>query len=202
MFVTEVPNLVDYIIAWVSLSSELYISDFLYLVLRSGQRRALSIMSLEKKKKIKMSLEWNASEYENASRSVCTDSNNPNLLESWWFGTAVSRNDQGAFLANALLKGHQIIGGYSFFLSIALDWKEIERWGWFHIVFVSSRCVDLDWNATWPIPVITWPWPETKSWPWPFKVKSYIFSVEASYIEALLREKHDDAIADYLCLLV
>ena len=40
-------------------------------------------------------------------------------------------------------------------------------------VFVSSRRID--WHATWPIRVITWPWPEVKFWNWPFKVPKYTF---------------------------
>ena len=56
-------------------TSNLYISDFLYLwpKVRSVPW-PLHDKSMEKD--------------ENASRSVCTDRNSQNLLESWWFGTA------------------------------------------------------------------------------------------------------------------
>ena len=38
-------------------------------------------------------------------------------------------------------------------------------------MFVSS--CRIDWYATWPIQVNTWPWPEVKFWPWPHKVIMY-----------------------------
>ena len=39
-------------------------------------------------------------------------------------------------------------------------------------MFVLSRRID--WYATWPIRVNTWPWPEVKFWPWPQKVTMYM----------------------------
>ena len=71
---------------------------------------------------------------ENTSRSMCMDKDNPNILESWWFGTATMTKVR--FLANSLLKGHQrsLEATNSFFLSITLDWKELESWGWLHCV--------------------------------------------------------------------
>ena len=42
------------------------------------------------------------------------------------------------------------------------------------VPFCSSRR-HIDWYATWPIWVISWPWPEAKIWPWSFEGKKYMF---------------------------
>ena len=68
----------------------------------------------------------------NASRSMCTHRNNPNILKSWWFWN--SRDDQCAFLANSLLKGHQrsLESTNSF---INNSWLKRDRTlGWLHCV--------------------------------------------------------------------
>ena len=112
---------------------------------------------------------------------MCTHRNRPNLLKPWWFGTAAMTKVR--FLANSLLKGHQ----RSLEAFVNNSWLKRDRTleitslclsqnvGDSFIVFVSSRRIG--WYATWPISIITWPWPEVKFWPWPFKVKSYIIRI-------------------------
>ena len=67
-----------------------------------------------------------------------------------------------------------------------IDWKEIERCGWLHCVCLINTH-RLICNMTY-----FGPWPEVIFWPWPFKFK---LSFESS-----LREKHDDAVADFCYL--
>ena len=171
MFVTEVSNLVDYITVWVPLTSISQIFLYLWPKVRSVPW-PLHYKSVEK----------NA----NVSRSVCTHRNSPNLLDSWWFGTATMTKVR--FLAHSLLKGHQrSLGTTNSFLSITFDWKEIECFGCHqdastdmqHKLFRSLH--DLDLRSNFDLN---------------FSRSNYI-SFEAS-----LREKHDGAIADALAWLV
>ena len=50
-----------------------------------------------------------------------------------------TRDDQGVFFADSLLKGHpRSFEATNSFLPITLDWKEIERWGWPHCVCLAE----------------------------------------------------------------
>ena len=155
VFVAEVSNLVDYATAWVPL---ICTSRFLYLW---PKVRSLPWLLHYK------SMEKNA----NASRLVCTHRNSPNLLESWWFGTAAMVKVR--FLANNLLKGHQrSLEATHMYLPITLDWKEIERWGWLHCVCLIKTC-RLICNMIYFGHYVTLTWGQILTLT--FKVKSYIF---------------------------
>ena len=104
-------------------TSNLYISDFYICDLSSGQCRDLSIISQWRKIKKKV------------SRSVLTDRNSPNLLDSWLFGAAMMAKVR--FLANSLLKGHQrsLEAANSFFF-VNNSEKRDRTLGWLHCVCV------------------------------------------------------------------
>ena len=105
-----------------------------------------------------------------------------------------SRDDQGE-LANIILKGHQrteVIRVYKqVFLSLTLNWKDVERWWWLHY-FCVIKTHRLICNVTYFDYYVTLTW---------------YFDLDLSKsnhtsFEASLRGKHDDAIVDSLSLLL
>ena len=106
-----------------------------------------------------------------------------------------SDDDQGSFfLANSFLKGQQMLleATKSFFLSIPLHWKKIKRWEWLHCVCI----IKTHWlicNMAYLGPNVTLTCGQ---------ILTCHFKSQNISLEAPLWEKHDDAIAIYLYLLV
>ena len=176
VLVREVSSLVDCMTLWTPISCISRIFLYLWPKVRSVAW-PFHYKSMEKN--------------ENVCRFVCKHKKSPNISESQLFGPPVT--SKGVFFADSLLKGHpRSFEATNILLPITFDWKDIERWDGF-IVFGSLRRID--WYATWPILITTWPWPEVKVWAWPFGVKNTFF-------EASEWEKHDSAIANSLSLLI
>ena len=93
---------------------------------------------------------------ENASRSVCTHRNSPNISESQWFGPPVTTKVSFLLIASRkVIRGPRSFEATNRFLPITLDWKEIERWCWPHCVCLAETH-RLICNMTFSGQTLTW----------------------------------------------